>query len=97
MADLHDGRLLVNDWSNHSPWLWVVSIIGLVLVVCFALYRISQRFQHWVVDSYDDHIALLSLVAKVHCFNKTTDILTVLNRFWRSLTSLPSSPPLDLD
>lgn len=58
----NDGRLLVADSADHAAWLWVTNIIGLILVVLTACYRVLQRRKAWTWDSWDDHIAVLAFV-----------------------------------
>jgi len=51
------------DSTNHSGWLWITSITGLIFVVCSGLYRVIQCRKIWAFTSFDDHLAVSGFVS----------------------------------
>jgi hypothetical protein len=57
-----DGRLLHDNATDHAAWLWIVTITGIILVICAGTYRVIQKWKAWTTRAWDDHVAALTFV-----------------------------------
>jgi len=59
-------RLLRSEKTDHAAWLWITTVIAIILAACVAVYRVVQRWRVWTRECWDDHVAFLTFVWTLH-------------------------------
>lgn len=97
MSTPSENRLLTVDPNDHSAWLWITCVIGLLLIFSAASYRVMQRWQIWKLDSFDDHLAALTFVRiQLSSAVSVAPLNMITNRSSPSSTSVCYSKPQGL-
>lgn len=57
-----EGRFTDYTSTNHSAWLWVVTIFCIVFSLAMFLFRVRERLKTY---SFDDIAATLTFVSRI--------------------------------